>query len=61
MIGTAVAPLHTYVTKFYTTDRNRNAFYFCVMDEKGFTKPTNDIKLIVEFVKQGKAPLFLML
>lgn len=24
------------------------------MDEKDFIKPTNDIKLIVEFVKQGK-------
>lgn len=28
------------------------------MNEKDFTKPMNDIKLIIEFVKQVKAPLF---
>lgn len=52
------APLHTYIIKFYTTERNRNESYFCVMDGKSFTKPMNDIKLIVEFVKQVRAPFF---
>lgn len=55
------APLHTYIIKFHNTDRSRNESYFCVTDEKDFTKPMNDIKLIVEFVKQVKAPSFLML